>query len=109
MVQPEDFFRTLIALDNGERMYETLNGKIVCRNFDRIRGIEVVQRMMLTRESVAFAPVLHALRPAWAFPGDIEIHRVVQFLNEPAEEPITVAARSFFGELLTDMTDCVYV
>src|SRR5450631_2123633 len=109
MAQQDDFFRTLISLDNGERMYETVNGKLICRNAERLRSVEMVQRTMLTRENVFFAPELHALRPAWAFPGGIEIHRVVQFLNEPVEEPLCQSAHSFYGDLITDSTDCVYV
>lgn len=109
MEHNDEFFRTLIALENGERMYETVNGKIVCRKAERLRGVEMVQRTMLTRENVAFAPELHALRPAWAFPGGMEIYRVVEFLNEPAEEPVCEYAHSVSGEPITNPTDCVYV
>jgi hypothetical protein len=109
MENHDEFFRTLIALDNGERMYETANGKIVCRKADRIRSLEMMQRTMVTRENVAFAPEFHTLRPAWAFPGGTEIHRVVQFLNEPAELPLCPSAHSLLGEPITDQTAYVYV
>ena len=105
----DEFFRTLIALDNGERMYETFDGKIVCRREGRRHNLEFVQRVMLSRENVAFAPELRAFRPAWAFPVGIEVHRVVEFRNEPEAEPIDFAAHLVSGEPITDRTAVVYV
>jgi hypothetical protein len=103
------FFRTLIALENGERMYETVDGKIVCRREHRRPNVELVQRVMLARENVAFAPDLHALRPAWAFPAGTQIHRVTGFTNEPEGEPIDYAAHLVSGEAITDSTAVVYM
>jgi hypothetical protein len=104
-----EFFRTLIALDNGDRMYETVAGKIVCRREVRRQNVELVQRVMLGRENVVFAPELHAMRPAWAFPVGIELHRVVEFRNEPEAEPIDLAAHLTTGEAITDQTAVVYM
>jgi hypothetical protein len=109
MEHNDEFFRTLIALDNGERIYETVEGKIVCRCERRRPNVELVQRVMLTRENVAFAPEFCALRPAWAFPAGTEIHRVVEFRNETEADPIDRAAHLVSGEAITDTTAVVYV
>ena len=109
MERNDEFFRTLIALENGECVYETVDGKIVCRREDRRHNVELVQRVMLTREDVAFAPELHALRPAWAFPEGTQIHRVVEFRNETETQPIDRAAHLVTGEPITDGTAVVYV
>lgn len=105
----EEFFRTLIALDNGERMYETVDGKIVCRREQRRPNVELCQRVMLSRENLAFAPELHVMRPAWTFPPGTEYHRVVEFRNELESEPIDQAAHLVSGEPITDHTAVVYV
>lgn len=109
MGSSDDFFRTLIALDNGDRMYETADGKIVCRREERRSSIELRQRLLLSRENVAFAPELHAMRPAWAFPLGTEVHRVVEFKNELASEPLDRAAHLISGEPVTDGTAVVFV
>ena len=109
MERNDEFFRTLIALDNGDRMYETVDGKIVCRREERRHNVELVQRVMLGRENVVFAPKLHALRPAWAFPVGTEIHRVIEFRNETETDPIDPAAHLVSGEAITDRTAVVYV
>jgi len=109
MEHNDEFYRTLISLDNGERMYETVNGKIICRREERRQNVELVQRVMLARENVAFAPELHALRPAWAFPSGTEIHRVVEFRNETEAEPIDTAAHLVNGDPITDLTAVVYL
>jgi len=109
MESSNEFFRTLIALDNGERMYETLGGKIICRREQRRQNVELVQRVMLARENFAFAPEMNALRPAWAFPVGTEIHRVVEFRNETETEPIDTAAHLVSGEPITERTAVVYL
>ena len=105
----DGFFRTLISLDNGERLYETVNGMIVCRREERRPNVELLQRVMLARENVAFAPGLRAMRPAWAFPVGTEIHRVVEFRNEQSTEPIDVSAHLVTGEPITDGTALMFV
>ncbi|HLK13281.1 MAG TPA: hypothetical protein VKT78_00625 [Fimbriimonadaceae bacterium] len=103
------FFRTLIELDNGDRVYEAVEGKIMCRREGRRQNIELVQQAMLVRGDVAFAPELHAMRPAWAFPCGTEVHRVVVFRNEAESEPINHAAHLVSGEAVNDSTSVVYV
>ncbi|MHB8637391.1 MAG: hypothetical protein ACYC96_13055 [Fimbriimonadaceae bacterium] len=109
MERSDEFFRTLISLDNGDRIYETLDGKIVCRREERRHTVELVQRVLLGRENVAFAPEFQSLRPAWAFPSGTEVHRVVEFRNETETEPIDGAAHLVTGEPITDRTAVVYV
>lgn len=108
-MQELNCFRTKAILEDGQRVYITSQGRILCRPSTVRETAELYQRGLICREEIAFSPELHEFKPVWCFQHQKQAVRVHHFENEEINAPYDPLAILDTGDQIAENPNLFYM